>query len=52
MERLDETASLISAGKVTGTSVYNTHGDLLGEIHDVMLDKRSGRIAYAVMSFG
>lgn len=52
MERLDETASLISAGKVIGTSVYNTHGDLLGEIHDVMLDKRSGRIAYAVMSFG
>ena len=52
MERLDETASLISAGKVIGTSVYNTHGDLLGEIHDVMLDKRSGKIAYAVMSFG
>lgn len=52
MERLDETASLISAGKVTGTSVYNTDGDLLGEIHDVMLDKRSGKIAYAVMSFG
>jgi hypothetical protein len=52
MKRLDETASLISAGKVTGTSVYNTDGDLLGEIHDVMLDKRSGKIAYAVMSFG
>jgi PRC-barrel domain len=52
MERLDETASLISAAKVTGTSVYNTDGELLGEIHDVMLDKRSGKIAYAMMSFG
>jgi hypothetical protein len=52
MDRLDETASLISAAKVTGTSVYNTDGELLGEIHDIMLDKRSGRIAYAVMSFG
>ena len=52
MERLDETTSLISAAKVTGTSVYNTDGDLFGEIHDVMLDKRSGKIAYAVMSFG
>ena len=52
MEKLDETANVISASKVTGTSVYNTDGDLLGEINDVMLDKRSGKIAYAVMSFG
>ena len=52
METLDETASVISASKVTGTNVYNTDGDQLGEIHDVMLDKRSGKIAYAVMSFG
>jgi hypothetical protein len=52
MDHLDETASVISAAKVTGTSVHNTDGDLLGEIHDVMLDKRSGKIAYAVMSFG
>jgi hypothetical protein len=52
MERLDENASLISAAKVTGTSVYNTDGELLGEINDVMLDKRSGKIAYALMSFG
>ena len=52
MEKLDETANVISASKVTGTSVYNTDGDLLGEINDVMLDKRFGKIAYAVMSFG
>lgn len=52
MMTLDESASLISAGKVTGTNVYNTAGESLGEIYDVMLDKRSGRIAYAVMSFG
>lgn len=52
MENLDETTSLISAGKVTGTDVYNTAGDSLGEIHDVMIDKQSGKIAYAVMSFG
>jgi hypothetical protein len=31
MDTLDENASVISAGKVTGTSVYNTDGDLLGE---------------------
>ena len=51
MEKLDETTSLISAGKVTGTSVYNTTGEHLGEVYDVMVDKRSGKIAYAVMSF-
>jgi len=52
VEKLDETANVISASKVTGTSVYSTDGDLLGEINDVMLDKRSGKIAYAVLSFG
>jgi hypothetical protein len=52
LEKLDETTSLISASKVTGTPVYSTEGERLGEINDVMLDKRSGKIAYAVMSFG
>lgn len=52
MEHRDETTSLISAEKVAGTNVYNTAGDSLGEIEDVMIDKRSGKIAYAVMSFG
>lgn len=52
MDNPDETTALISAGKVTGTAVFNTEGEHLGEIYDVMLDKRSGRIAYAIMSFG
>ena len=52
MEHQDETTSLISASKVTGTNVYNTSGDWLGELHDVMIDKVSGKIAYAVLSFG
>ena len=52
MEHNDETVSLISAGKVQGTAVYNTQGESLGEVEDVMIDKRSGHVAYAVMSFG
>ena len=48
----DETGGLISASKVNGTNVYNTEGDSLGSIYDVMIDKRSGQVAYAVMSFG
>jgi len=51
-EHVEETGALISSSKVKGTSVYNSVGDDLGTIHDVMIDKRSGRVAYAVMSFG
>ena len=46
------THDLISADKVEGTRVYNRAGDQLGTVDDVMLGKRSGKVAYAVMSFG
>ena len=52
MVETTETTALISAGKVQGTNVYNTQGDSLGEVYDVMIDKMSGKVAYAVMSFG
>ncbi len=52
MERRDETVTLISADKVSGTDVYNPEGESLGEVKDVMLDKQSGRVAYAIMSYG
>jgi sporulation protein YlmC with PRC-barrel domain len=44
--------SLIAAEKVNGTDVYNLEGEKLGEIEDLMLDKISGHVAYAVLSFG
>ncbi|HVH79619.1 MAG TPA: PRC-barrel domain-containing protein [Stellaceae bacterium] len=47
-----ETAHLISSDKVEGTPVRNSYGDKIGTIEHVMLDKLSGRIAYAAMSFG
>lgn len=43
---------VISADKVEGTKVYNTAGDKLGSIEDVMIDKRSGLVRYAVLEFG
>ena len=43
---------LISADKVQGTAVYNRQEERLGTVEDVMLDKRSGKVAFAVMSFG
>ena len=48
----DETGKLISADKVIGTAVYNAAGDRLGTVDSIMLNKYSGRVAYAVMSFG
>ena len=44
--------NLISADRVEGTAVYNTEGDKLGHVEDVMLHKLSGRVAYAVVSCG
>src|SRR5688572_15262397 len=48
----DETSDLISSDKVEGTAVYNRQGEKLGSIHTLMIDKVSGKVAYAVMSFG
>jgi hypothetical protein len=48
----DETSDLISSDKVEDTAVYNRQGEKLGSIHSVMIDKVSGKVAYAVMSFG
>jgi len=47
-----ETYRLIAADKVEGTPVKNRLGDSLGTIEKVMIDKVSGKVAYAVMSFG
>jgi hypothetical protein len=44
--------TLIAAGRVNGTNVYNTAGEKLGSVDDIMIDKVSGRAIYAVMSFG
>ncbi len=48
----DETGNLISADKVEGTAVFNGDGEKLGSVEDIMIDKREGNVAYAVMSFG
>ncbi len=47
-----ETYSLIGSDKVEGTKVYRSSGDHVGHIERVMLDKKSGKVAYAVLSFG
>jgi sporulation protein YlmC with PRC-barrel domain len=56
MASLDDTTDpsgrLIAARQVQGTAVYSTGLEKLGSVEDVMIDKATGRIAYAVLSFG
>jgi PRC-barrel domain len=47
-----ETRDLIASDKVAGTSVYDRNANKLGSVSNLMLDKRSGQVAYAVLSFG
>ena len=49
---IDETKRLIASSKVEGTPVYNRAGEQLGSILNFMVDKYTGQVAYAVMSFG
>lgn len=52
-DQMDRTENrLISSERVTGTNVYNASGDKLGSIETVMIDKLSGQVRFAVMSFG
>jgi hypothetical protein len=43
---------LIESDRVEGTTVYDPNGNNIGTIERLMIDKVSGRVAYAVMSFG
>jgi sporulation protein YlmC with PRC-barrel domain len=46
------THPLIPADRVNGTDVYSAAGDKLGKIEDIAIDKVSGQVAYAILSFG
>jgi hypothetical protein len=47
-----ETVSLIGSDKVQGTAVFGADGEKIGAIERVMIEKVSGRVSYAVLSFG
>ena len=51
-DAIDHRHQLISSRRVEGTAVYNRSDERLGAIHSVMIDKKSGKVAYAVLSFG
>lgn len=41
---------LLSGSSINGTIVENKNGDNIGSIEDVMIDTRTGKIAYAVLA--
>ena len=43
---------LMGAETLIGNDVNNKDGDDLGDVKEIMLDMRNGRVAYAVLSFG
>tara|TARA_R100000789_G_scaffold41404_2_gene42938 strand:+ start:1759 stop:2202 length:444 start_codon:yes stop_codon:yes gene_type:complete len=45
-------ATLVSSSDVNGTEVYSPDGTNVGTIDHLMIDKQSGKVAYAVMAFG
>ena len=47
-----ETGNLIGSDKVEGTAVYGADNQRIGSIERVMIDKISGKVAYAVLGFG
>jgi hypothetical protein len=49
---IKETRSLIASDKVESTPVYRPGGEKVGTIERLMIDKLSGNVVYAVMSFG
>jgi len=46
------TNDVISSDKVEGTNVYNLAGEKLGSVDDLMINKHSGQVLYAVLEFG
>jgi hypothetical protein len=43
---------LIASDRVEGTAVRRPNGDMIGHIERLMIDKLSGKVSYAILSFG
>ena len=43
---------VMGATTLVGNDVYNHKGEDLGDIKEIMLDMRSAKVGYAVLSFG
>lgn len=43
---------LILGSRVNGAPVYNPAGDHIGHVDDLSIERKDGRVVYAIMSFG
>ena len=43
---------LIESDRVEGTAVYDRNGNRIGSVKRLMIDKKTGQVAYTVLSFG
>ena len=48
----DTAHRLISSNRIEGTPVFDRYRKKIGTIHSVMIEKQSGQVAYAVLTFG
>lgn len=48
----DDVSRLISSNRVKGTRVFSAAGVHIGEVEEVMIDRVTGQVAFAVLSFG
>ncbi len=47
-----ETSDIIAADKVEGTPVFGASRDRMGDVKSIMINKRTGKVEYAVLSIG
>jgi len=52
MTDLDQIPELISSSTIEGTPVFDSDGTRLGAIHALMVDRHSGRVAFADIRVG
>ncbi len=50
--KAQEKYGVVSASKIIGEGVVNRQNESLGKIHELVIDAKEGRVAYAVLSFG
>jgi len=50
--KVQEMYGVVSASKIIGEAVVNRQDESLGKIHELVIDAKEGRLAYAVLSFG
>ena len=51
-DRPESDHKLILGSRVEGTPVFDKTGDTIGHIDDLSIERVSGRVVYAIMSFG